>query len=81
MATTKNKTTTELAVIANDISYIKLDVADIKLTLTQNYVTSDKHAILIDRVDRLEKIVYFTVAIFGATLLTAIANFFIHGAK
>ena len=77
----RSQQNTELAVIANDISYIKLDVADIKVTLNKNYVTSDRHAILIDRVSRLEKIVYFTVGIFGAALLTAIANFFINSPK
>lgn len=60
-----------LEVIANDISYIKRDVVDIKNSLEKEYVTQDQF-------DPIKKIVYGMVSVMLTTvvvgLLTLVLN-------
>lgn len=56
----------ELAVISNDISYIKRDVSDIKKTVQNGYVTKDQF-------EPIQRIVYglvglILVAVVGAVI-------------
>lgn len=45
-----------LAVIANDIAYIKKDIADIKDTVSKNYITREEF-------DPIKKVVYGLVSL------------------
>jgi hypothetical protein len=63
---TKESQTTKLAVIANDIAYMKNDIHDIKANVQQGYVTKDEF-------EPIKKIVYglvglILVAVVGALL-------------
>lgn len=62
----KETQSTKLAVIANDISYMKSDIHDIKSNVQQGYVTKDEF-------DPIKKIVYglvglILIAVVGALL-------------
>ncbi len=64
---TNNEETTKIAVIANNIEYIKKDVADIKETISNEYVRSSEF-------DPVKKIVYGLVAIILIAFATAIVG-------
>ena len=49
---------TKVAVIASTVLATQEDVVEIKRSLQAQYVTIDKHALVVDKVDRLEKIIY-----------------------
>ena len=57
------KDTTSLAVIANDISYIKSDIIEIKIKLNDDYVTNTEF-------EPIKKIVYGLVSL---TLVAVVA--------
>lgn len=63
---TKNGTTTKeaVALIQNDVGYIREDIADIKKALQENYVTKDQFA-------PVKKIAYGAVTFVVAIFVTA----------
>ena len=54
-----------IAVISNDLAYIKRDIADIKLKLESNYVTKDEFSIV-------KNIVYGMVALVLTSFMGAL---------
>lgn len=54
-----------IAVISNDLAYIKRDIADIKIKLEQNYVTKDEFSIV-------KNIVYGMVALVLTSFMGAL---------
>lgn len=68
----KETNSSKLDVMANDISYIKDDVKEIKLTLYSNYVTVERFNALKSRVSVLEKAVYGVIGLALITIFTAI---------
>lgn len=63
MAQTKSQI--DLAVIANDINYIKKDVAEIKDTLAKNYVSREEF-------EPVKRIVYGLVGLILVSVMVAI---------
>lgn len=60
-------TETKLAIIANDISYIKRDVADIKTNVEHGYVTKDEF-------EPVRKLVYGLVGIILVAVVGALVG-------
>lgn len=65
----KQSESTQIAVIAANVENIKNDVSDIKRRMEKDYVTNDKHMLVSDKVDRLEKIIYGVIMLILATLI------------
>lgn len=62
----------KMAVMAEQINNINEKVTTIDLKLDKNYVTVDKMQSLVDRIDRIEKLVYGVVAVVGSAVILAI---------
>lgn len=67
----------QLAVIASTVKAIERDVEHINTKLDKNYVTRDKHALLEDKVSRMEKIVYGVVSLILIAVVGAMLRFII----
>lgn len=61
----------KLAVMAEQIKNIDGNVKDINTKLDKNYITIDKFALVQDKVDRLEKIIYGVIMLLLAAIVTA----------
>jgi hypothetical protein len=72
MVTGSNET--KLAVMAEQISVINTNVAEIKEKLESCYVTQDTLRRYTDRLERIEKIVYGLVAIILSAVILAIVK-------
>lgn len=75
MATQSEKT--DIALIKNDIGYIKEKINSVDYKVSSNYVTKDEYHGTIRRVKLLEKIVYgavalIVIAVFGALISTVV---------
>lgn len=68
---TKSKDHTDLAVIANDISYIKADITEIKRKLDADYVTREEF-------DPIKKIVYGIVSLVLTSVVIALITLVIN---
>lgn len=67
-------TDTRLALLANDMGYLKDTVHSIDLKLSSSYVTKEETARLADRVKLLERLVYGIISVVGLGVLYAILN-------
>jgi len=63
-----------ISAITVAISHIEKDIDEIKRKLDADYVTKDKHALLEDRVSRLEKLVYGVVSIIFVAVVGAVLS-------
>lgn len=61
----------KLAVMAEQIKNIDGNVKDINTKLDKNYITIDRFALVQDKVDRLEKIIYGVIMLLLAAIVTA----------
>lgn len=66
----------KMAVMAEQIKNIDNNVKQIIDNLAKNYVTLDKLALVADKADRLEKIVYGVIMILIAGIITLGFSFF-----
>lgn len=76
MPMSKETTGEKLATMAEQIKNIDRTATNIEAKLDKNYVTIDKHALVQDKVDRLEKIIYGVIMLLIAGLITAAFAFF-----
>lgn len=67
-------TNTRLAVIANDMSYLKEAVHSIDSKLTNNYVTKPELLSVNERLKRLERTGYAIITVIGLSVLYALLN-------
>lgn len=63
---------TKMAVMASQLNTISNKVDAIDLKLDKNYITADKMQSYVDRIERLEKLVYGVVAVIGIALVGAV---------
>lgn len=64
----------KLAVMQNDINYIKVELKSVKDMVSSGYVTRGEHDNTIRRIKLLEKIVYTAVGVILLAVLAAIVN-------
>jgi hypothetical protein len=62
----------DLKIIQNDISYIRDDVKEIKVSMNQNLVTNDRFETVKGRVALLEKAVFGVIGLALVLILTAV---------
>ena len=67
-----NNGRTHIAVMANDIKYIKDEISEIKILLRENYVTKIEY-------EPVKRLVYGTVAILGSAVLLGILALVLRG--
>lgn len=73
---TKSGDGTKIAVMAEQIKNIDKTVNSIEEKLDKNYVSLDRFALVQDKVDRLEKIIYGVIMLLLAAIVTAAFSFF-----
>ena len=64
---TNNDLSTQVAIVANDVSYIKEEVRDIKILVQQDYVTKAEF-------DPVKKLVYGLVALILTAVMVALIS-------
>lgn len=69
----------QLTGIRKDVSYMGKQLDKVEGLLEENYVTSDQHALLVDRVNNIQKVVFGFVGIILIGFATVAVNFFISG--